>query len=107
MATNNIEKQSFGQAGATCLSGTENVTKEICAILALEDSVLHATNTAWPELTDSSTSTLIGETSSVIIPAGVKIRPTGKIRPPRKTRLRIQNCHPRVACLKNICQPPR
>jgi len=70
---NNIEKQSFGQAGATCLSGTENVTKDICAILALEDSVLHATNTAWPELTDSSTSNLIGNTSSVIIPAGVTI----------------------------------
>jgi hypothetical protein len=38
MATNNIDKQSFGQAGATCLSGTESVVKEICAILALEDS---------------------------------------------------------------------
>lgn len=73
MATNNIEKQSFGQAGATCLSGTESVAKEICAILALEDSVLHATNTAWSELTDSSTSNLIGDTSSVIIPAGVTI----------------------------------
>ena len=73
MNSNNIEKQSFGQAGATCLSGTESVVKEICAILALEDSVLHATNTAWPELTDSSTSNLIGDTSSVIIPAGVTI----------------------------------
>lgn len=73
MATTNIDKQSFGQAGATCLSGTENVSKEICAILALEDSVLHATNTAWPELTDSSTKQLIGNTSTITIPAGVTI----------------------------------
>ena len=81
MATNNIDKQSFGQAGATCLSGTEtvaarhspNVAPEICAILALEDSVLDATNTAWLELKDSATKTLIGDTSSVIILAGVTI----------------------------------
>tara|TARA_R100000353_G_C6511862_1_gene196812 strand:- start:7972 stop:8253 length:282 start_codon:yes stop_codon:yes gene_type:complete len=73
MGTNNIEKQSFGQAGATCLSGTESVVKDICAILALEDSVLHDSNTAWPELTDSSTKNLIGNTSSITIPAGVTI----------------------------------
>lgn len=80
MGTNNIEKQSFGQAGATCLSGTETVAArhgsdpapEICAILALEDSVLHATNTAWPELTDSATKNLIGSTP-ITIPAGVTI----------------------------------
>ena len=81
MGTNNIEKQSFGQAGATCLSGTEtvaarhspNAAPEICAILALEDSVLHADNTAWPELKDSATKNLIGDTSPITIPAGVTI----------------------------------
>ncbi len=81
MATNNIDKQSFGQAGATVLSGTETVAArhspnpapDICAILALEASVLHATNTKWPELTDSATKNLIGDTSSISIPAGVTI----------------------------------
>ena len=81
MATNNIEKQSFGQAGATVLSGTETVAgrhasdppPHICAIQALEASVLHATNTVWPELVDSATKNLIGETSSITIPAGTTI----------------------------------
>ena len=39
MATSNIDKQSFGQAGATLLSGTEGVAKEICAILIIEDTI--------------------------------------------------------------------
>jgi len=81
MATSNIDKQSFGQAGATVLSGTETVAArhgsdpppDICAILALEASVLHATNTVWSELTDSGTKNLIGDTSSISIPAGVTI----------------------------------
>tara|TARA_B100000131_G_scaffold108404_1_gene105274 strand:+ start:8317 stop:8634 length:318 start_codon:yes stop_codon:yes gene_type:complete len=85
MATTNIDKQSFGQAGATALSGTETVAArwaalhsgetvpDICAIVALEDSVLHATNTVWPELTDSATKNLIGDTSPITIPKGVTI----------------------------------
>ena len=69
---NNIEKQSFGQAGATCLSGTEAATKDFCAILVLEDAKFSgvAGATVWDELTDSSASPLKGTT---IIPAGVTI----------------------------------
>ena len=81
MATSNIDKQSFGEAGATVLSGTETIAgrhgsdppPNICAILALEASVLHATETKWPELKDSGTKNLRGDTSSISIPAGVTI----------------------------------
>tara|TARA_R110002051_G_scaffold260787_1_gene320571 strand:+ start:151 stop:438 length:288 start_codon:yes stop_codon:yes gene_type:complete len=75
MATNNIEKQSFGQAGATLLTEADTVNREICAILFLEDSVLHATNTVWPELDESyATRKLLGNTpSTVTIPNGVTI----------------------------------
>ena len=57
MATSNIDKQSFGQAGATMLTGTDSATKEICAILILEDTVFDgegANATTWAELTDVS-----------------------------------------------------
>ena len=73
MATSNVEKQLFGQAGATFLSGAENTTREVCAILFLADSVLHATNTVWPELTEGTAKNLIGETSTLVIPNGVTI----------------------------------
>ena len=72
MATSNIDKQSFGQAGATFLNGTDFIAKDICAILVIEDAVLHTTNTAWPEFTDGSKH-LIGETDSITIPAGITI----------------------------------
>jgi len=84
MATSNIDKQSFGQAGATFLNGTDTVAArwaalhsgepvpEICAILVIEDAVLHATNTVWAEFTDG-TKNLIGDTNSITIPNGVTI----------------------------------
>jgi len=51
MATSNIDKQSFGQAGATMLRGAQNVTNvDICAILVVEDSVFVTGGTDWPEL---------------------------------------------------------
>lgn len=73
MATNNIDKQSFGEAGATFLSGTEGVTKDICAITVIADAVFngHATTgTLWAELADSTASAFKGIAS---IPAGVTI----------------------------------
>ena len=51
MATSNIDKQSFGQAGATMLRGAQNVTNvDICAILVVEDTVFDSGGTDWPEL---------------------------------------------------------
>jgi len=73
MATNNIEKQSFGQAGATYLSGSGSdltITKDICAILITSDAVFSATgtDTIWPELTDTG-----GNFDSDVFPAGVTV----------------------------------
>ena len=50
MATNNIEKQSFGQAGATYESGTATITGEFCALLIVEDTKFDALD--WRELVD-------------------------------------------------------
>ena len=58
MATSNVEKQFFGQAGATMLTGTDSVTADICAILIIEDAIFDgegANATTWPELTDTDT----------------------------------------------------
>jgi hypothetical protein len=73
MATSNIEKQSFGQAGATLLTGTEYTAREVCAILFLEDSVLSSAYTSWPEFDEGTARNLIGNTSTVTIPNGVTI----------------------------------
>ena len=72
MATSNIDKQSFGQAGAKFLSGTDSIVGDFCAFTVIEDAVLHATNTIWPEFTDG-TKHLKGDTNSVTIPAGITI----------------------------------
>ena len=48
MATNNIEKQSFGQEGATFESGTTAITGEFCAITMVEDTVF--SSLTWAEL---------------------------------------------------------
>lgn len=64
MATNNIEKQSFGQAGATYESGTTAVTGSFCAVHVLAEANFSAID--WPEL-DGDTFT--GE----IIPAGTTL----------------------------------
>ena len=71
MATNNIDKQSFGQAGATYLSGISlTITKDICAILITSDAVFSTTGTGtiWPELTDTG-----GNFDSDVFPAGVTV----------------------------------
>ena len=72
MATNNIEKQSFGQAGATMRSGTESITKDICAILVIEDAVLDASGTTWAELTDTGVGAKALK-GGVTLPAGITI----------------------------------
>lgn len=64
MATNNIEKQSFGQEGATFESGTTAISGEFCAISMVEDTVFSAFT--WAEL-DGDTIT------SVTFPAGFTI----------------------------------
>lgn len=62
--TNNIEKQSFGQAGAVLLTsgGTSSATGDFCAIQVLDDAVVTLT---WPELT--------GTFSSISLTAGTII----------------------------------
>jgi hypothetical protein len=87
MATTNIDKQSFGQAGATLLSGTEGVVKEICAILIIEDTIFDGNDaspaggddfTKWPEFTDSSVAAKQlfrsgAASDGVTVPAGITI----------------------------------
>ena len=52
MATSNIDKQSFGQAGATMLKGVDQAVTnvDICAILIVNDAVFDSAGTDWPEL---------------------------------------------------------
>lgn len=82
MATNNIEKQSFGQAGATYESGTDPIESEFCAILVVAACKFHTLD--WDELDDSGQSGASGhhanrrlahttEATADIIPAGVTI----------------------------------
>ena len=66
MATNNIDKQSFGQAGATFESGTTAVTGEFCAILIVADAIFTVLTWAEQDGDDMSTGT-------VTFPAGVTI----------------------------------
>ena len=66
MATNNIDKQSFGEAGATFESGTSPVAGEFCAILIVADAVFTALTWAEQDGDDMSTGT-------VTFPAGVTI----------------------------------
>tara|TARA_Y100000996_G_C22243845_1_gene528850 strand:- start:48 stop:374 length:327 start_codon:yes stop_codon:yes gene_type:complete len=88
MATSNIDKQSFGQAGATLLSGTEGVVKEICAITIIEDTIFDghdddtdgfadADHSKWYEFTDSGVAEkqLFRTTAAngVTVPAGITI----------------------------------
>ena len=50
MATSNIDKQSFGQAGAVYESGTDNRTGEFCALTITEDTKFEYLE--WDELDD-------------------------------------------------------
>ena len=66
MATTNIDKQSFGEAGATFESGTTAVTGEFCAILIVADAIFTVLTWAEQDGDDMSTGT-------VTFPAGVTI----------------------------------
>tara|TARA_R100001082_G_scaffold89166_2_gene55652 strand:- start:372 stop:668 length:297 start_codon:yes stop_codon:yes gene_type:complete len=78
MATNNIEKQSFGQAGALYLKDASvAVTGQYCAITSLDDATYFSAIT-WDELNKNSDGTDItgADTfahSSATIPKGVTI----------------------------------
>ena len=61
--TNNIDKQSFGQSGATVVSDTTATTGDFCAIQVLETANFSAIT--WPELT--------GTLTGIDIPAGTVI----------------------------------
>ena len=81
MATSNIDKQSFGEAGATMLTGTDSVTKDICAILIIEDTIFDgegANASTWAELVDvdgTDTKMLFRDSAAdgVTIPAGITL----------------------------------
>ena len=47
--TNNIDKQSFGQKGATYVTDSESATGDFCALQCLTDTAF--TSVTWPELT--------------------------------------------------------
>ena len=66
MATSNIDKHSFGQAGAVFESGTSPVSGDFCAIFFLEDTVF--TSLTWPEQTGDDMST-----GTVTFPKGTTI----------------------------------
>ena len=51
MATSNIDKQSFGQAGATYESGTDTIVGEFCALTIIADAKFDTLD--WRELIDS------------------------------------------------------
>ena len=84
MATNNIEKQSFGQAGATFLKDADvTITGSFCAILIVEAAVFNILT--WPELnkcrggtdwlptTAGSTVTNSDAITAVTFPAGITL----------------------------------
>lgn len=64
MATSNIEKQAFGQAGATiALPATGAVTGDFCALSFINDSTL--SSLTWKELSTSG-----DDGTGVAFPAG-------------------------------------
>ena len=68
MATTNIDKQSFGQAGATFETGTGvDHTGDFCAILIVEDATF--STLTWPELDLTAGDAMTG----VSFPAGITI----------------------------------
>ena len=78
MATNNIEKQSFGQAGAAYVTGTSAVAGDFCAITSLDDDTRFSAIT-WAELNKSQVDgSAISNTDTIVasadtIPKGVTI----------------------------------
>ena len=68
MATNNIDKQSFGQAGATFATGKGvDHTGDFCAILIVEDATF--STLTWSELDLTAGDAMTG----VSFPAGITI----------------------------------
>jgi len=61
--TNNIDKQSFGQSGATVVTNTAATAGDFCAIQVLAEANFSAIT--WPELT--------GTLTGFAIPAGTVI----------------------------------
>jgi hypothetical protein len=61
--TNNIDKQSFGQNGATVVTTDATTTGDFCALQVLEEANFSAIT--WPELT--------GTLTGFAIPAGTVI----------------------------------
>ena len=61
--TNKIDKQSFGQSGATVVTNTDTTAGDFCAIQVLAEANFSAIT--WPELT--------GTLTGFAIPAGTVI----------------------------------
>ncbi len=78
MATNNVEKQSFGEAGAAYVKQTITaVTGQFCAITSLDDATYFDALT-WPELGKHRDGTAIDNHETIIgsgntIPKGITI----------------------------------
>jgi len=60
--TNNIDKQTFGQSGASYVTDGGTATGEFCALQVLEDATF--SSVTWPELTGTfpTTSTIAAGT---------------------------------------------
>ena len=74
MATNNIEKQSFGQAGATFIKTTGPVTGQFCAITMLADTKF--STLTWSELNKSRGAGFIPTTAGAAMTGGDAIAAT-------------------------------
>ena len=77
MATNNVEKQSFGEAGAAHVNNALPVTGQFCAITSLDDATYFDALT-WPELGKHTDGTAITNHETIIgsgntIPKGITI----------------------------------
>ena len=77
MATSNIDKQSFGQAGAVYLNDTGDVTGDFCAVTSL-DAATYFTTLTWAELGKSQSGSAIANHEAITgaantIPKGVTI----------------------------------
>tara|TARA_R110002020_G_scaffold29669_2_gene93695 strand:- start:144 stop:440 length:297 start_codon:yes stop_codon:yes gene_type:complete len=78
MATNNIEKQSFGEAGAAYVKdAAATATGQFCAITSLDDATYLSAIT-WPEMNKHTDGSAIGYTATIAdsaatIPKGVTI----------------------------------
>ena len=78
MATSNIDKQSFGQAGAAYIKDAgASVAGDFCAITSLDDAT-YLSAVTWPEMNKNKDGTAIGYSATLAdtadtIPKGVTI----------------------------------